>query len=385
MLNHNRPILGGQVLKFLDKQHVKNFEVILLDNCSEVSISRELIETLSYPVQVIKSSKKYHNELLNCAFHLTSGSIIFPFFADDDFLMPNATGVIEEIFTKNKDVEFLSLGSSKYDFQSNALTIEPENGVSYTGELLKNSAEVIGRGYFSNWYIGNPNNTITLNVCGHPSGTVVSKSLMQRTISRQGEIFLGPFGDVGLLGLLLYTQNHYKIDLPLVTIGTNHAQDSSLMRQYYGENVTVFDAKNRFSWDKFKDTLTYSPLKGITHVNLGTENHLQVLIRNGIKIRIPEDLRLEFFTNHLMEILKDNPWSERSENDFQEGVLQLQNALINNSVQNYQEIINNINHHKEETVKNKTSVMSKQSKDTNKTDYDFEQLETKLNNLMRYI
>lgn len=380
VLNYNRPTLGAQVLRCLEAQEKKNFEVILLNNSSEVPIPKEVINSFTFPIVQVDSSKKFHNELLNAAVHLCSGKLILPFFADDDFLLPNATKIIETIFETNSEVECLSLGTAKFDLTKNNLIFEPEGDNAYTGVVFSFIAKEVASGYFSNWSIGETK-PHPLKVCGHPSATVVTKKLIERTIKRQGEIFIGPFGDVGMLGFLFSTKHLYKVDLPLVLLGMNHPQDSALMRQYYGEERSMKEKTTRARWNKHAAFLQNSPMKGITHINLATENHLQILKLNGYDLSLPNDLRIEFFINHIAEILKDVPWDASSENDFNEALENLQNALVRERVSNKDEIIRHFITSKDTHVKNLKDT-KELSVDNEPCNYDFVKMQAIIDDLM---
>ena len=133
VLNYNRPELGSNVLKMLDKQEHKNFEVVLIDNGSDQPIPDDVISNLTYPINVLKLSKKMYGDPLNAALHLTKGKIIFPFFADDDFLLPCATRIIEYIFSSARDIHVLSLGNTNYDFIKNG--VSHDDNRKFTGDL----------------------------------------------------------------------------------------------------------------------------------------------------------------------------------------------------------------------------------------------------------
>lgn len=340
IINLNRPILGGAVLESLNNQINKNFEVILVDNGSIQPIPESIFKNLNYPITVLKFSKKLHNLQLNAALKISTGKIIFPFVADDDFFLYNTTDIIEKIFTSNNKVDFLSLGKCNLDLDTYELTYEPENKQFYSGEVFAYPARDVALAYFSTWGIGEEKPS-PLKTSDHPSGIVISRELLNRTLKYQEDLCFGQFSDVPFLGMMFQTKYTFKIDLPLLLVGCNHPQDSSLMREYYGEKRKEKEKKNRFSWNELGKFLTHSPLKGITHMNLGVDNHLQILFRNGFDVNVPNDLRLEFFIRHLNEILKDDPWVGQSEIDFDEGMIELEKALNREKMFNRQEILNN--------------------------------------------
>jgi hypothetical protein len=339
LLNYNRPELGSWVLKLLDKQRAKNFEVILIDNASDRPIPEEVIGSVSYPINVLKFSKKLHNQQLNAALQVTSGEIIMPFLADDDFLLPSTTQVIERVFGDNPDADVVNLGTVIFDLQKFSFQMQYENGKFCSRKVFLYPARDVAFGYISNWAIGQ-RKPQPLPVCGHPSATVLSRRVLQKTLKAQGDLIMGPFGDVGLLGPLFQTKHLYKVDLPLTFVGMNHPQDSGVMKEFYGESKIK---ASRFKWEHLSSLLKYSPLKGVTHFNLGGESHLQVLKANGFEVNIPNDLSVDFYINHLSAIVKDVPWTQQSDHDFEEGMEHLLNAMKRNFVSNHAQIINHFN------------------------------------------
>jgi len=339
MLNYNRPVLGGLVLESLEKQVSKNFEVILIDNGSNDSISQDIISNLSFPITTLRINKKLINLQLSAGLKIASGQIIMPFFADDDFLLPITTSVIEKVFTENPNIELLSLGTANLDLTNYNISKNCDDKEFYTGNVTGHSAREVALSYFSIWGLGEEKKS-TLKVSGHPSGTVVTRGLIERTVKKQGDLYFGQFSDVSFLGLMFYTKHLYSIDLPLVLIGGNHPQDSSLMRNYYGEKRSAAEKKNRFNWDYLAEYLTFSPVKAITHFNLGLDNHIQVLKANNFDVSIPDDIRIDFYFNHMNEILRDDPWTDRSETDFNEALFHLENALKRQNVLSHNDILN---------------------------------------------
>lgn len=339
LLNYNRPVLGQWALYFLEKQIEKNFEVILADNGSDDSIDQKYIESLSYPILILKVSKKIDNssKLLNAALPLASGEIIMPFVADDDFFIPSFTSVVGHIFKNNPTIHHLSVSTINYDFKNKSLyryALSDANS-NYTNKLSEYSAREVIFAYMSQWYLGKEKHN-PIPQCGHPSSTIVRRDLLNYTVSKQGSLFCDIFGDVGLLGLLLNTKYLYTFDLPLVVLGVNHKQDSSIMKLFYGESKMQ---DTRMRWNHYKSNIRHSPLKGITHFNLGLESHLQVLKNNNFDIDVLNDLRIDFFVNHLNAILTDNPWTEQSEIDFEEGISVLKEKMLSMNANNIQQVI----------------------------------------------
>ena len=385
ILSYNRPSLGSFILKSLNYQEVKNFEVILIENGSDHPIPPDAFNDLDYPITVLKLSKTLTNTQLNAALQIASGEILMPFVADDDFFLSCTTKIIEQIFKSNNAVELLSLGTAKLDFVTNTVSSQPENGKFYTGEVFTYPAKECAFGYFSDWGIGekraNP-----LPVLGHASATAVTRDLVNRSLTNRGELFFGQFCDICFLSLYLNTKYNHKIDLPLALIGTNHLQDSSVILNYYTDKKNNFEPQGRFKWDKKAEYLKYSPLKGVTFYNYATDNHLQVLKEMGYKVDIPNDLRVDFFVNHLAEILKDDPWNERSEKDFEEGMMHLQEAMIRDNITNRAQIIEHFMQSKKvasQTV-NKTVIPSV-PQTAPQGDYNFQAIEQILDNIGKEI
>lgn len=382
LLNYNRPVLGQWVLYFLEKQIEKNFEVILADNGSDDSIDQKYIESLSYPILILKVSKKIDNssKLLNAVLPLASGEIIMPFVADDDFFIPSFTSVVGHIFKNNPTIHHLSVSTINYDFKNKSLyryALSDANS-TYTNKLSEYSAREVIFAYMSQWYLGKEKHN-PIPQCGHPSSTIVRRDLLNYTVSKQGSLFCDIFGDVGLLGLLLNTKYLYTFDLPLVVLGVNHKQDSSIMKLFYGESKMQ---DTRMRWNQYKSNIRHSPLKGITHFNLGLESHLQVLKNNNFDIDVLNDLRIDFFVNHLNAILTDNPWTEQSEIDFEEGISVLKEKMLSMNVNNIQQVIS-MYLDKKEAHKKSIEMTPPQQEDS--FTYDLSDIHEKIDNLEKTV
>ena len=73
---------------------------------------------------------------------------------------------------------------------------------------------------------------------------------------------------------------------------------------------------------------------------MGLDNHIQVLKANNFDVSIPDDIRIDFYFNHMNEILRDDPWTDRSETDFNEALFHLENALKRQNVLSHNDILN---------------------------------------------
>lgn len=303
LVTYNRHELLRHTLASLALQTYKNFKVILIDNGSEIPV-----DTKTFPAEldiVFFRSEKNDRNIANDVFNKLHGTH-FSMIADDDVWTSDTLKIVADIFRENSEVKSLGVGFSRYDLVNNRSLHDKEYFKAFSGRLEQFDAFNAGIAYCSYWFIG-PNVNYWLPRMGHPSASFFTKELLDRTISKQGKIFLRPIGDVGYVGCCFHTKNIYYLDLPLVVLGEGHTKDmhGSLPGQ-------------RMKWVREVPNLEFSPLKGCSFINMAVETHLKVLYRNGINKLWDCTLRSDFYLQHLEQVITDTPWTETTERDIEE-------------------------------------------------------------------
>ena len=133
--------------------------------------------------------------------------------------------------------------------------------------------------------------------------------IIRKTLKRQKELLVLPFGDVGLLGCYLSSQFSHFLDLPLTVLGESKAKEMSGSKP----------GKRKY-WDKYKDDLKFSPVIASSFPNMELESHLKVLHLNKIEKLLDTSIRPEWYFTHMKHILSDDPWTPETERDLNEAI-----------------------------------------------------------------
>jgi glycosyltransferase involved in cell wall biosynthesis len=316
ILTYNRPNLVWHSVESVLNQTYPNFEILLFDNGSQppVSITKFSDERIRY----FRYENNIEPNLIgDIALNEMTGTH-FLFLADDDALVPCALENVKTFFETSPEIETLNTGFVHFDHSCCKICESTEILQNFTGKIeIFNAKEAMLHYFNGYWGIGEKKDYKGPRMA-HSSGCFIKKSLIDKTREIQKDLFVKTFGDVGYVGTLLYTNNLFYLDLPLAIIGQTNNSDSAGIR-----------LGNRMKIDqRYKKNLEYSPLKGLTFINVGTDTHLRVIHRNNIENKMDCRLRPDFYFNHLQSIISDSPWTKQTIRDIIEVIPQLSVSLV---------------------------------------------------------
>lgn len=310
----NRHNLLHYVLKCLEMQTYHNFIIHLIDNGSSLPVDEATFPPSLDIVFTRYEINQNPNEVINKEIKKLSGTH-FAWLGDDDLWVASALDRIAQVFS-NRAIEMLSVGFSNYSHEKQMLLSGKEYFQRFSGQLFRYNAYRMALGFCNSWGIGRKE-TFLIPPMSHSSTFFLSIPLIARTLDRQGELFVEPFGDVGMMGCCFYTDYAYYLDEPLGIIGVvnKRAMNGALPGQ-------------RFLWNSKIPSLRYSPVKGSTFINMGMESHLKILYLNNIHKKWDCFLRSDFFLPqdrvaslpHLVHIATDKPWTETTVKDIDEAL-----------------------------------------------------------------
>lgn len=307
LITYNRPQLLALTLKSLAEQTYSDFTVHVVDNGSQAAIDPAMAPA-GLDIRWTRKEENQRQTDIGNAFIQAHRPPLFVSLADDDVWSPRLLETAALLFEQNADMESLGIGFTHFDHERGQPSVSEQYLRSFTGELQRFDGPEAGYAYCNSWSIG-PKKHYLLPRMGHASLTFVKGSLIQRTIECQGELLLKPFGDIGYVGCCFNTPYIHYLDLPLGVIG------KAPVREMNGAL-----AGGRQKWQREVPYLEHSPLRACSFVNMGTDNHLKVLHRNGISAHWDCTLQMEFFLRHIDEICADAPDSEEMIPDLNEVV-----------------------------------------------------------------
>jgi hypothetical protein len=311
ILTYNRPRCLDFSLKCIALQTYPCAEVTVVDNGSSSNTD-----------EIIQKYKQYMNIKLvrlctnqNVHFLLTSIAlaspceIIAPFVSDDDFYCRRALAQVRRAFDSS-DVVALGTAYRRYNLSDRKISFGPDDLYESPDlpELFYVPAGLgLFKSYCSQWGVGKENEYVRVPMA-HPSGTFFRKTVIERTVRSQGSLFLGCFGDVGYLGVLLRTDYvHYLTD-PVLIVSEGHPRTSDCAETGGPREIAGVSSAD----------LIYTPFKAITFPNLAANSHLAVVHANNIYNPVEFMLTGRFFMLHYNAIMKDIPWTERTHNELRE-------------------------------------------------------------------
>lgn len=308
---YNRHELLPRALSSLLRQTYEQFEVLVLDNGSYPPVEPIVDGFADDRIRLIRFEENApHGDTAETFLRSMDGTH-FLFHGDDDALVPSAFDAVKDLLLSHGKIELLSVGLAFYDHVQKSAIFDSFSGKIYSYDGVESALS-----YLSAWGIG-PKRKFVGPPRSHPSGCFLSKRLIDKTIARQGEIFVRPFGDVGYLGCCFNTPRIYYLDLPLSIIGECGSRDSHGMRPGQRQRLN--------SYAKF---LEYSPLRGISFVNLAIESHLKAVFRNALHCLYDCRLRTDIFLRHLEQVMSDMPWTVTTVQDIMETVPHLLKSIM---------------------------------------------------------
>jgi glycosyltransferase involved in cell wall biosynthesis len=312
VVTHNRPHLVVQTLKTLAAQTFDDFEVILIDNASEIPVEPQAREVLHGRVRHYRRETWIDpGDCWQFALSKLRGRYAL-FFADDDGLVPSALARVHAVITET-GTPLLTVNMADYvhpegrqieGLGGNQLRFRAGIG---SGALLQYDALAVAEDYFAAWGIGQRRRGKGLPA-SHSSAFFVNTALIRQVEKESGFYFVKPFADVGGLGAILRVKTVFFLDQPLVLIGmaARRALDGRL-------------SGHRHLWHDFNFKLKYVPFQGHSFINLGVESHLQVALAN---LTLLDDYSLElqpfYYLRHLQEVAADRPWTGQTIRDLGE-------------------------------------------------------------------
>lgn len=307
LITYNRPILLQHTLKSLSLQTFKNFTVYLVDNGSDPPVDINIFPKDLYIVFKRYDTNQHGCDVGNEALKGMQGTH-FSSLADDDVWVPSTLEIVAKVFSGNAEIESLGVGLSHFNHDSCKTTSDNHYFNTFTGNLERFEAFQMGLAYCVSWGIGQFVQ-YRLPRMAHSSAAFFSHKLINRTVAKQKELFVKPFGDVGFVGCYFNQNTCFYLDLPLAAIGRTKKT-----------KTRGFQAGNRMHWMREVPFIEHSPLKACSFVNMSAEGHLKVLYRNEIN-RIWEcSLTPAFYLRHLEQVASDDPWTEETQRDINEAL-----------------------------------------------------------------
>ncbi len=307
LVTYNRPSLLLATLKSLSYQTYRSFSVHLVDNGSDPPVNvNEFPDDLDLTYTRF-SSNQHPCDAANAGLKALRGTHL-AILADDDAWSPHTLEIVAEVFSRSDEIESLSVGFNRFNHDCRRPIFGRAFLNLFNGHLYAFDGPQTGFAHCSFWDIG-PKNNYPRPRMSHPSASFFKRELIERTVAKQGELFVKPFGDVGYLGCCFNTAKVHYLDLPLSVLGQTQVTE---MRGAH--------AGQRLRWLREVPFLEHSPLKGCSFVNMGVDAHLKVLHRNGITQKYDCNLRSEFFRRHLAQVATDQPWTDVTIRDLNEGV-----------------------------------------------------------------
>ena len=305
-------------LKSLADQTYKNFVVHLIDHGSCPAVDPEkLPKDLDIRFDRYRTNyiEQHGNDIAEKILSQLEGDY-FINFADDDILLPNALEIVAAHLQANPRIEIIGGGFLSYDHDRNSSLCSMGFLDRFDGTLTPFNGYKAALRLCSGWGIG-PVVNYPIPPQSHASTGFYSVKLMHETKKKQGTIYVRSCGDVGFLGLTLNTDYTYYLNSPLAIIGCSANQ----IMNHYTPN-------NRFKWKDELQYLEYTPVRGCSFQNIGTDSHLKVLHAHGINKIWDCSLRPHFFINHIMHILTDDPWTQQAYQDIDEAMPFLEESIV---------------------------------------------------------
>lgn len=311
LLTYNRPVLVKKTINSIIEQSYSNFEILLFDNGSEIPV-QSLDGIPDDPrIKFFRfDSNQNGNDLGEMAIEHMTGTH-FLFLADDDVLTPDTLKIVSDVFIQNPQIELLNTGLAFYHHDDSYQKVTIFQLSSFTGKLEEYDGKEAGFFYCNNWGIGRKKKYKAPRM-SHSSGCFMSVELLKKTREKQRELFIKPFGDIGFVGLCFNTPKVYYLDLPLVIIGITQTREMNGAKP-----------GNRSKWDKEKQWIEHSGIKGSSFINMGADGHLKVLLRNNLDKEYICKLRPDFYRRHLKQVITDSPWTRTTLEDIIECIPKL--------------------------------------------------------------
>jgi hypothetical protein len=315
LITYNRPQLLAHTLNSLVAQTYPHFTVHLIDNGSQPPVDPATIPP-ALDVHLTRIEQNRHQvELANSAIE-KMGAPIFISLADDDVWAPSTLEIVATLFAQNSDMEMLGVGFSHFDHDRSQGCSDKEYLSSFSGKLEKYDARRAALGNCSRWGIGEKVDYPTPRM-GHPSFIFIRGELIKRTLSRQKEFFVKPFGDIGYVGASFNTPYIHYFDLPLGAMG------ATAIREGNGDQPG-----RRQHWQRELQYLEYTPLRAPSFANMAVEGHLKVLHDNQVCQDWDCTLRSDFFANHIAQVASDVEVTDQTMRDLEEALPFTIDALL---------------------------------------------------------
>ncbi len=307
LLTHDRPALLRQTLRSLSLQTYRKFTVYLVDNGSSPAVDPKSVPGDLKVVHLRHEANRHGCDVLNEALERAHGTHVV-FLADDDVWNPGALERVAEVFDSSPEVELLGVGFTEFDHQRCAPLADAATTKAFDGALHRLDAHAAGIAYGSGWGIGE-RVSYPLPRLAHSSASFYSRHLVERTLVRQRQLFVKPFGDAGLVGMCFHTPFCHYLDLPLAVIGKAEVRE---------RNGSLANQRSR--WEREVRFLERSPVRGCSFVNMRVEAHLKVFAAHDILAERDCTLRPDFFLRHIEQIASDDPWTPATHRDLQEAI-----------------------------------------------------------------
>ena len=311
--SYNRQNIVKGAIESILNQSYQNFEILLLDNGSQPPL-----DYLQFSDPRIRFFRNENNIDSSEAILDKICGTHFLFLGDDDALVPDALEIVKEIFDSDPEIQSLSTGFVNYDHINKVVSGNDVSSQYFSGDLQSYDAWESMLFYFNDsWGIGEKKNYKGPKNA-HPSAHFLKKDLIDQTRKSQKELFIKPYIDVGYIGTLLHIKKTYYLNLPLTIIGQTNSSDS--MGIEFGKRASINP--------RYLKELEYTPLKGISFINIAVDTHLKVIYRNKLETRIDCRLRPQFYFRHLQAVISDSPWTKQTIKDIYEVLPYLLKSLI---------------------------------------------------------
>ena len=188
-------------LQSIDAQKHDDYQVFIVDRGSEPPV-KDIVQRFNnqcFKYMESSQSVDINDEAEKIIDKITDG--LFLFLADDDVILPKTLQIISQLAEEFKDIEYFSGGYGSFDYTESKLSLQRD----FSGLLKSYDAKSMCYGCFNSWGIG-IKRKYAMPQC-HSSVSFLKNSLIKKTRSKQKQLFIKSFGDIGYTGAMANTKN----------------------------------------------------------------------------------------------------------------------------------------------------------------------------------
>jgi glycosyltransferase involved in cell wall biosynthesis len=314
IFTYNRNEMLSQCIASLQSQTYKNFECVVLDRGSNISLETFINSLNDTRFRFVQSSQDIDrvdsgNEIIK---NMKGDYFLNP--GDDDILLPKALEFVKKAFDKEEDCDVVQIGMVKYKSNLNEQEISNRwiNGFStpdfYDNNMLtlNYDGKMLAKHAFGFARIGCGGGIVAAH--SHPSAVFIKKSAIDKIWDAQKGLFVKTFWDGGYMAVAWRSQICY-INMPLAIYSILHQAR---------ETETP-----RIRWAKECSENEHINLKAAHALNCGADGILKTIYRTGIYKEYNTYIRFQFYTDILKDVIKDKRKDLQTRQDLMELLLQI--------------------------------------------------------------